>query len=68
MISELTLYKRSATEWQWKDEANNRTVGPVHTTEQEAVDWVNATLRADIGSDKANEQLLPYFEREQQSI
>ena len=61
MISELTLYKRSATEWQWKDEANNRTVGPVHTTEQEAVDWVNKTL-------KANEQLLPYFEREQQSI
>ena len=65
MISELTLYKRSATEWQWKDEANNRTVGPVHTTEQEAVDWVNATLKA---NDAKDAQLLPYFEREQHNI
>lgn len=41
--TELVLYK-SDTGWQWKDEDNNRTVGPIHTTEQEAVNWVNKTL------------------------
>ena len=43
MNTELVLYK-SSTGWQWKDEANNRTVGPIHTTEQQAVKWVNETL------------------------
>ena len=58
MISELVLYKRSEHEWQWVEEAASKNVGPVHTTEQAAVQWVNNVLI------ESENDLLPYFEKE----